>query len=615
MSTVPISDNTPRNQYVATAGQTAFVFDYWVNDAADLLVYVDGTLKTLDTDYTVTGLQDDDGGTVTFDSGLALNDVVVISRSTTVERQTGFGESGGADLRGEALNIELTVLIAILQEVNLAIARSVRLSADSTYGGALTLPEPVAGKGLKWADDGLSLENTDVTVDDAIAEAAASAVAADASADAAAASASSASTSASTATTQASNASTSASTATTQASNASASAIAADASADAAALSETNADASADAAAASASSASTSASTATTQASNASTSASTATTQASNASASAIAADASADAAAASAIAADASADAAALSEANAAASAGSIALPSAATNGLKYIRQKATEDGFEYRTLAQTLSDIGAVGMDKARRLLFGRAPYYTDANTITIPAYSGGVDSTGAYVLASSSNITVALNASGAGGLDAGSEASNTWYYVYLIGKTDGTVSAMFSTVNESVSGSISFANASGYTLKRQLPLAVRNDGSSNIIPFVVGDGWPHRPRIHYDVPYRGYSATGTAGVTEFLTNGSSTSFAAASAAAFIPPISQFGFFVLCNAGSANGVAIRPTGSSHTGIEVAGSNIGNPPPIPCKTNSAQSIDYDKIYGAGANIWLAVESYVVTEL
>lgn len=59
-------------------------------------------------------------------------------------------------------------------------------------------------------------------------------------------------------------------------------------------------------------------------------------------------------------LAADADASAAAASAAAAAASAAAVNLPSAAGHGLDYIRQKVTVDGFEYRTPAQVLSDIG---------------------------------------------------------------------------------------------------------------------------------------------------------------------------------------------------------------------------------------------------------------
>jgi hypothetical protein len=75
------------------------------------------------------------------------------------------------------------------------------------------------------------------------------------------------------------------------------------------------------------------------------------------------------------------------------------------------------------------------------------------------------------------SSLSQTVNITNSGAGGLDTGSEASSTWYYVWIIGKADGTVSGMLST------SSTAPTMPSGYTYKARVG-AVRNDGSSNFL-----------------------------------------------------------------------------------------------------------------------------------
>ena len=55
--TINLADNTPRVSYAVAAGvtQTSFTVSFEFFDDADLNVYVDGTLKTLTTDYTVTG--------------------------------------------------------------------------------------------------------------------------------------------------------------------------------------------------------------------------------------------------------------------------------------------------------------------------------------------------------------------------------------------------------------------------------------------------------------------------------------------------------------------------------------------------------------------------------
>jgi hypothetical protein len=270
------------------------------------------------------------------------------------------------------------------------------IAKDTTNGNVYYANTAHTSTGALPIDTNADVAKWDLLVDNASASA--SATAAAASETAAAGSASAAASSASAASTSATNAATSASGAATSATNAASSATAAAGSATtastaatnagnsetAAATSATNASNSATAAATSATnasnsatSASTSASNASTSATNAATSASTATTQASNAATSATnaansatAADGSATAAAGSASAASSSASAAAASETNAAtsaseaaASAAAVNLPSASGQGLNMLRQKATEDGFEYRTPAQVLADIAAAG------------------------------------------------------------------------------------------------------------------------------------------------------------------------------------------------------------------------------------------------------------
>jgi len=333
--------------------------------------------------------------------------------------------------------------------------------------------------------------------------------------------------------------------------------------------------------------------------------------QAADAAASAVAAAASAVTAAASASSASTSAGtattqaaAAAASAAAAAASAAGLALPSFSGGALKFLRVNAAANAWELATV----SAIDAL----TRRLLFGRAPYYTDANTITIPAYSGGIDSTGAYVLASSSNITVALNVSGAGGLDTSTEASNTWYYVYMIGKTDGTVSAVFSVTNESVSGSITLP--SGYTLKRQLPLAVRNNGSSNILQFVVAGGWPHQPVVLYNLPLSVHAGGATtAGTANLVSAGTAASMSTLTATSFVPPCSRI---ALCNALAtfANSAYGRVREASGLSEQMVAGPAGTMTQWLQPVTSGQQFDYYRASGTGS-LSIDVAGFVVTEI
>ena len=70
---------------------------------------------------------------------------------------------------------------------------------------------------------------------------------------------------------------------------------------------------------------------------------------------------------------------------------------------------------------------------------------------------------------------SVTADITASGANGLDTGSEAASTWYHIWAIAKSDGTKATLLST------SATSPTMPSGYTFKAYLG-AVYNNSSSN-------------------------------------------------------------------------------------------------------------------------------------
>lgn len=90
-------------------------------------------------------------------------------------------------------------------------------------------------------------------------------------------------------------------------------------------------------------------------------------------------------------------------------------------------------------------------------------------DALTLTDGSY---------YRTVTSVSQTCSTAVSGAGGLDAGSIASSTWYSLWVIGKTDGTISTLLST------SATAPTMPSGYTLKARIGW-IRTDGTVNKYP----------------------------------------------------------------------------------------------------------------------------------
>ena len=345
-----ISTTTTKNSYSGNGSTTAFNYTFFIPTSTDIEVIVRSstgteTVKsegTGSTNYSITGVGNSGGGTVTFVTAPASGETVVLRRNTAKTQATDYvaNDPFPAESHESALD-KLTIIGQDLQE---QVDRSIKLSRTNTMtsteftvgstdrankilafdsSGEIQVTQELGTFRGNWAastayevrdlvkDTSTNnifiattahtssgsqplTTNTDsakwsLIVDAASAttsatNAASSATAAASSATAAANSASAASTSESNAGTSETNAATSASTASTQATNAATSATSAASSATTATTKASEASTSATNAASSATSAASSATTATTKASEASTSATNAASSASTAS-------------------------------------------------------------------------------------------------------------------------------------------------------------------------------------------------------------------------------------------------------------------------------------------------------------------------------------------
>ncbi len=71
-----INDDTRREDYVASSGQTVFPYSFTILNSNELQVYVDSVLQT--SGYTVTGVNEDTGGNVEFSTALTGGEAVII---------------------------------------------------------------------------------------------------------------------------------------------------------------------------------------------------------------------------------------------------------------------------------------------------------------------------------------------------------------------------------------------------------------------------------------------------------------------------------------------------------------------------------------------------------
>ena len=148
--TISVSNNTPRVSYTVSEGatQTSFTVNFEFFADADLRVFVDNTLKTITTHYTVSG-GNGSTGTVTMSvTGASGGSTVVIVRAIALERTTDFPTQGAFNI--SSLNTELDRIIAIHADVDDTAERGLRLQ-ESDDAVATTLPLKDARKGTVLA--------------------------------------------------------------------------------------------------------------------------------------------------------------------------------------------------------------------------------------------------------------------------------------------------------------------------------------------------------------------------------------------------------------------------------------------------------------------------------
>ena len=164
--TIASAQNTGRQVFTASGGQTAFniTFEFFAID--DLKVYKNNVLATYNanptttTTYKVTASNSSSdsayefgtGATITFGSGLTANDKVVVVRRITIERTTDFPVNGAFDVT--ALNTELDKAVAIFSDNKDQITRSIRLTDGDDTSPTLSIPATRADKILSFDGSG-----------------------------------------------------------------------------------------------------------------------------------------------------------------------------------------------------------------------------------------------------------------------------------------------------------------------------------------------------------------------------------------------------------------------------------------------------------------------------
>ena len=147
-------------QYTANAGDKEFIYDYKIYEDDEIIVQNGDTTLTLTTHYTVQDAGESAGGTITLVTGATDGDIITLTGNSMIERDTTFTDGG--DYLASAINGEYDRLDNITKEIVTGNTQQMQLAKYSP-GISVIVPDPVAGKALKWnvAETALELSTYD----------------------------------------------------------------------------------------------------------------------------------------------------------------------------------------------------------------------------------------------------------------------------------------------------------------------------------------------------------------------------------------------------------------------------------------------------------------------
>jgi hypothetical protein len=188
-----VPEQVPVSLHTGNGVTTVFAYQFQLTLAADLVVTVGGVVKTLTTDYTISGLGVEAGGDVTFVVAPADEASVVLQRVIEASRATDYQNAG--DFKAATVNADFDRTWQAIQGINAELERAVKVEIDSGEDPAVFIDQlltarddaETAAVAADASADAAALSAT--AASDSATAAAASANAADASADAAQASA------------------------------------------------------------------------------------------------------------------------------------------------------------------------------------------------------------------------------------------------------------------------------------------------------------------------------------------------------------------------------------------------------------------------------------------
>ena len=149
-----VADNTSRNQYTATSGQTVFAYTFEIVDKDDIVVLKNGATLSEGTNYTVSNVGNDNGGNVTLTAGATAGDILTLYRDMPYSRTQNYTNSG--DFLASEVNSDFDNLWLAGEQTNRSFSQSIRKPITDSDSISMELPEAAnrAGKYLQFDSTG-----------------------------------------------------------------------------------------------------------------------------------------------------------------------------------------------------------------------------------------------------------------------------------------------------------------------------------------------------------------------------------------------------------------------------------------------------------------------------
>lgn len=148
-----VSNQNMRNTYEGNGESVDFPYTFMLTEADGVEVYVDGKLMSLNSDYSVSDLNKNEGGIITFNEAPASGATIQFFRSTPATQDVDYisNDRFQSDSHERALD-KLTLLV---QELRDAVRRSIKISKFVEVEEGPELPdENLPGKMMAFDENG-----------------------------------------------------------------------------------------------------------------------------------------------------------------------------------------------------------------------------------------------------------------------------------------------------------------------------------------------------------------------------------------------------------------------------------------------------------------------------